>query len=335
MRAADITIGSNYRVRRDEEVVPARIVARAREGWWAEPENGARFAVRTAAQVHEPILGKESRMSRDRIEDTEEQDSVDFDEEELEELEEGEDEDDSPIEEEEDEEDEEDEDEEQEDEEDDEENESTTASAPEPASGEGVVDPSDPGVIRGKSGVVLRFVQKQDADKCGVRQCNGAAALTYLGHGCCQKHWAALSGSEVTKQQKKEKLVETAKTNRAKTGGKGPSKAKTGGKTASKAAAAAKNPTTKPEATKPRGAKPRGGKMSALDAAAVVLRKSKRPMRVKEIIEAMANQGLWESPGGKTPHATLNAAILRDISLKGKESRFAKPDRGLFTFAGE
>ena len=39
------------------------------------------------------------------------------------------------------------------------------------------------------------------------------------------------------------------------------------------------------------------------------------------------------SPGGKTPAATLYSAILREIQTKGKEARFKKSDRGLFTLA--
>jgi hypothetical protein len=52
------------------------------------------------------------------------------------------------------------------------------------------------------------------------------------------------------------------------------------------------------------------------------------------MIEAMAKKGLWSSPGGKTPHATLYSAIIREISVKGKESRFKKTDRGNFAFNG-
>ena len=33
---------------------------------------------------------------------------------------------------------------------------------------------------------------------------------------------------------------------------------------------------------------------------------------------------------GKTPSATLYAAIIREISKKGKDARFAKVDRGRF-----
>ena len=71
-------------------------------------------------------------------------------------------------------------------------------------------------------------------------------------------------------------------------------------------------------------------KLSAIDAAAQVLAASKEPMNAKEMIEAMAAKGLWTSPGGKTPHATLYSAIIREIATKGKESRFVKKDRGQF-----
>jgi hypothetical protein len=57
-------------------------------------------------------------------------------------------------------------------------------------------------------------------------------------------------------------------------------------------------------------------------------------MRAGEMITAMAEKGLWKSPGGKTPHATLYAAILREITDKGKDARFKKVDRGQFAFNG-
>ena len=75
-------------------------------------------------------------------------------------------------------------------------------------------------------------------------------------------------------------------------------------------------------------------KISALDAAAQVLESSKEPMNTRGMVEAMAAQGLWTSPGGKTPHATLYSAIIREITVKGKESRFKKTDRGNFAFNG-
>ncbi len=48
------------------------------------------------------------------------------------------------------------------------------------------------------------------------------------------------------------------------------------------------------------------------------------------MIEQMAAQGYWKSPGGKTPAATLHAAIMREINTKGPDARFQKTDRGLF-----
>ena len=74
--------------------------------------------------------------------------------------------------------------------------------------------------------------------------------------------------------------------------------------------------------------------ISALDAAATVLRKSGKPMHCKALIDAMAEQGLWQSPGSKTPHATLYAAILRELKAKGDAARFKKVGRGQFEFAG-
>ena len=71
-------------------------------------------------------------------------------------------------------------------------------------------------------------------------------------------------------------------------------------------------------------------KLCAINAAAQVLADAKEPMACKELIEAMEKKGLWTSPGGKTPHATLYSAILREINAKGKEARFKKTDRGQF-----
>lgn len=75
-------------------------------------------------------------------------------------------------------------------------------------------------------------------------------------------------------------------------------------------------------------AKPK--RISALDAAAQILRSAGKPMRASELIAAMAVKGLWSSPKGKTPEATLSAAINREIKAKGADARFVKTDRGLF-----
>ena len=71
-------------------------------------------------------------------------------------------------------------------------------------------------------------------------------------------------------------------------------------------------------------------KVSALDAAARVLEENGEPMGCKDLIETMGNKGYWSSPKGQTPHATLYAAILREVKVKGKDARFTKTDKGKF-----
>ena len=76
-------------------------------------------------------------------------------------------------------------------------------------------------------------------------------------------------------------------------------------------------------------------RVSALDAAAQVLKSAGKPMRAQELIAVMAEQNLWKSPGGATPHATLYAAMQREERDQGTASRFRKVDRGLFAFNAE
>lgn len=100
----------------------------------------------------------------------------------------------------------------------------------------------------------------------------------------------------------------------------------------------------KPNGTKP--AKPKGTKKGThkhakpgekahgmLTSAANLLKRSGKPMNCKTIIDKLAASDTWKSPGGKTPHATLSSAILREIKAKGSEARFKKVDRGMFTAA--
>ncbi len=75
-------------------------------------------------------------------------------------------------------------------------------------------------------------------------------------------------------------------------------------------------------------------KLSALDAAVVVLAEKGTSMTTQELIGAMAAKGLWTSPNGRTPAATLYAALLREITLKGKDSRFQKTAPGRFAATG-
>jgi hypothetical protein len=44
----------------------------------------------------------------------------------------------------------------------------------------------------------------------------------------------------------------------------------------------------------------------------------------------MAAQGLWSSPAGKTPAATLYSALLKELQTKGDQARFVKTERGKF-----
>jgi hypothetical protein len=96
-------------------------------------------------------------------------------------------------------------------------------------------------------------------------------------------------------------------------------------------AAAPKAESAEAKPTKSKAAKPaKEKKVSCIDAAAQILASCKTPMNTKEMIEAIGAQGLWSSPGGKTPHATLYSAILREIQVKGKDARFTKTERGRF-----
>ncbi|HEV3341104.1 MAG TPA: winged helix-turn-helix domain-containing protein [Pirellulales bacterium] len=101
-------------------------------------------------------------------------------------------------------------------------------------------------------------------------------------------------------------------------------------KTSPNADAASAKATKKKGATPKKGKGAESGKMSAIDAAAKVLGQAKDPMNCQDMIKAMSDKGLWTSPGGKTPHATLYSAILREIKAKGKDSRFKKTERGTF-----
>src|SRR5687768_9387562 len=71
-------------------------------------------------------------------------------------------------------------------------------------------------------------------------------------------------------------------------------------------------------------------KTSALEAAALVLTAAKEPMTTGAIVAAMASKGLWKSPDGKTPERTVYSAISREITNKGKASRFKKAGKGMF-----
>jgi hypothetical protein len=147
-----------------------------------------------------------------------------------------------------------------------------------------------------------------DPNKCATPRCKGEPALTHLGKPLCQECWEKQCASDdakpTTDTAPKPEAPKPAETKDAKP-------------------PAAKKPAAKSDKPK---------RVSAIDAAAQVLQKSGKAMRCTELIAAMAEQGLWTSPGGKTPHATLYSAILREISTKGDAARFTKVERGLFEF---
>jgi len=95
--------------------------------------------------------------------------------------------------------------------------------------------------------------------------------------------------------------------------------------------AAKKKPPTKPAAPSP-AKSAAAKKLSALDAAALVLREAGQPMSCPELIAQMTAKGYWTSPKGKTPASTLYAAIAREVKLKGTASRFTKTGPGRFAW---
>jgi hypothetical protein len=94
-------------------------------------------------------------------------------------------------------------------------------------------------------------------------------------------------------------------------------------------------PSTEPRTSKSRGLPKAKGekKMSCLDAAAKLLTETGQPMTCQELIAAIAAKGYWTSPAGKTPQATLHAAIVREIRTKKEHARFRKTVPGRFALA--
>ncbi|MFP4052963.1 MAG: winged helix-turn-helix domain-containing protein [Phycisphaerae bacterium] len=77
-------------------------------------------------------------------------------------------------------------------------------------------------------------------------------------------------------------------------------------------------------------------RMSLLDAAAHLLSLGTGdPMRCQTIVDLAVAHGLWTPGEGKTPAATLHAAISREIKAKGDASRFMKAERGRFALASK
>jgi hypothetical protein len=101
------------------------------------------------------------------------------------------------------------------------------------------------------------------------------------------------------------------------------------GMTASERAMATSAPPSKQAKGRgPASATPK--RVSLIDAAAQVLATAAEPMGCKDIVARVVEQGLWSSPNGKTPEATLYSAIIREIKVKGDDARFTKAGPGKF-----
>jgi len=167
--------------------------------------------------------------------------------------------------------------------------------------------------------------KQYDPTKCATPRCKGEPALTHLGKPLCQKCWKRQCDTEAEGARA---AADVAAADAVATSAAGEV-----AEAANVEAAAESKP--KPKRTrKPAGdsgeTKPK--RVSAIDAAAQVLQSAGAAMNSKEMIAAMAEQKLWTSPGGKTPHATLYSAILREIDTKAAASRFRKVERGKFEF---
>ena len=147
-----------------------------------------------------------------------------------------------------------------------------------------------------------------------------------------------LRGKTPQRPGKRTKVRTPAEADAAKTGGKrimtkaeyeaeakaekDAQKGKPKAKATKDARAATKRPTGERAA---KGAK----RPSGLDAAAKVLAEAGEPLGCKEMVERMLAKGYWQTQG-KTPAATIYAAMLRERQKKGGDSRFRKVDRGKF-----
>ena len=71
-------------------------------------------------------------------------------------------------------------------------------------------------------------------------------------------------------------------------------------------------------------------KISGLTAAFMVLVDADKDLGVKKIVEIAGEKGWWKS-GAATPHATIYAAIIREVATKGDDARFKRgKKRGTF-----
>ncbi len=122
----------------------------------------------------------------------------------------------------------------------------------------------------------------------------------------------------------------TKKTTAAKAKTAAPKKASAKKAPAKASAREAATTASKPKSATATTAGQKPARLSALDAAAHVLARSKDPLTCRQLIQIMAERGLWKSPAGASPDRTVYSAMLREIATKGKDSRFVRVERGRF-----
>lgn len=166
-------------------------------------------------------------------------------------------------------------------------------------------------------GATMKKVAAEDAAKAKAR---AAAAAN---EADAAVHTGAVTRSDGRKVRVSVPANDDAKAPTTPAPAQGGKKPKAGPKTPAKAAPGNDAPKPKKEKA-PKPAK----KPSGLDLAAKVLAEAGEPMQAKTIAERAIAAG-WRT-NGATPHATLYAAMIREIASKGDAARFRKTDRGLF-----
>ena len=74
-------------------------------------------------------------------------------------------------------------------------------------------------------------------------------------------------------------------------------------------------------------------KLSLLNAALLVLKRSRTPLNTKEILAQVIEEGLWSPNGAKTPEQSLYSAFFREIKEKEMPRvRKSAARRGAFEF---
>ena len=75
--------------------------------------------------------------------------------------------------------------------------------------------------------------------------------------------------------------------------------------------------------------------LSMLEAAIETLKRSGKPMNVKEIIATMIEAKLWEPGPGKTPHLSLSSTLQRNLKKTDRQLPIKKSEeRGKFEYTG-